>query len=106
MSEIYRCGVLIDGNGGVPVKGASILVEKGRIAGVMGPGDGTPDGAKVVDLSRYTVIPGLIDMHVHVDYWYSHSNRAEYVGDSPHRRGPGDDGLARREGVDRGHHRR
>lgn len=87
MNEVYRCGALIDGNGGAPVKGASIWVEKGRIAAVMGPGDGTPEGAKVVDLSRYTVIPGLIDMHVHVDYWYSHANRAEYEGE-------GGDGLA------------
>ncbi|NLA61485.1 MAG: amidohydrolase family protein, partial [Firmicutes bacterium] len=88
MAELYRCGTLIDGKGGPPVKNAAVLVDSGRIAGVLGPGDGAtefiaklsderPD-IKVVDLGGYTVLPGLIDMHVHVDYWYSHPNRAEY----------------------------
>ena len=88
MADLYRCGTLIDGRGGPPVRNAAILVDSGRIARVMGPGDGIsefishvrderPD-IRVVDLSDYTVLPGLIDMHVHVDYWYSHPNRAEY----------------------------
>ncbi len=78
MGKIYLCGTLIDGNGGVPVKKASVWVESGRIKEIIMPGQGIPDGVKVTDLSDYTVIPGLIDMHVHVDYWYSHANRAEY----------------------------
>ncbi len=78
MGTVYRCGTLIDGNGGAPVKNASIWVESGRIKHVMKPGEGIPEGVKAIDLTGYTVIPGLIDMHVHVDYWYSHSNRAEY----------------------------
>jgi imidazolonepropionase-like amidohydrolase len=79
MNTVYRCKTLIDGNGGQPVHGASILVEGERIKGVIPPGGGVPDGAKVVDLSGYTVVPGLIDMHVHVDYWYSQPNVAEYA---------------------------
>ncbi|HHY45094.1 MAG TPA: hypothetical protein GX512_05205, partial [Firmicutes bacterium] len=40
MAELYRCGTLIDGRGGPPVRNAAILVESGRISAVMGPGDG------------------------------------------------------------------
>jgi imidazolonepropionase-like amidohydrolase len=88
MRELYRCGTLIDGRGGPPVQNGAILVESGRIAALLGPGDGigelysqtneTRVDLRVVDLSDYTVVPGLIDTHVHVDYWYSHANRAEY----------------------------
>jgi dihydroorotase-like cyclic amidohydrolase len=44
-----------------------ILVKDGRIADV-GPADRVqiPQGAKVIDLSRATVLPGLIDRHVHL----------------------------------------
>lgn len=79
MSEVYSVGLLIDGNGGRPIAGAGIWVEAGRIRDVILPGEGMPEGVKVIDLSAYTVVPGLIDMHVHVDYWYSQSNVQEYA---------------------------
>jgi imidazolonepropionase-like amidohydrolase len=60
-----RTGVLIDGLGGAPVRGAVILVRDGRIEAV-GADVRVPQGARVVDLSRYTVLPGFIDMHVHL----------------------------------------
>jgi imidazolonepropionase-like amidohydrolase len=45
---------------------ALILVEAGRIKAVL-PGDApVPTGAKLVDLSDATVLPGLIDSHVHL----------------------------------------
>src|SRR6185369_8107343 len=43
----------------------TIVVENGRIVSV-GSAAIDRDGAKVVDLSRYTVLPGLIDAHVHL----------------------------------------
>ncbi len=45
---------------GAVLENATLLVEKGRIAGV-GPDVGIPAGAEVVDLAGRTVIPGLID---------------------------------------------
>lgn len=59
---------LIDGTGSAPAPASSILVEDGRIAAI---GRSTqlrpPDGAEVVDGAGKSVIPGLIDMHVHVE---------------------------------------
>ncbi len=80
MSTVYRSGLLIDGKGGQPVQGGALWVEGDRVRAVIRPGEGLPEGAGVIDLSAYTLVPGLIDMHVHVDYWYSQPNVAEYAG--------------------------
>ena len=42
---------------------AAVLIEEGRIACV---GDGTPEGAHIVDLEGKTLLPGLIDAHIHL----------------------------------------
>jgi imidazolonepropionase-like amidohydrolase len=58
---------LIDGNGGTPVPNAALVVQDGRITFV-GPASQLkpPAGAAVQDLSGKYVLPGLIDLHVHV----------------------------------------
>ncbi len=62
-----RAGQLIDGTGRSPLADAVIVIEGERITAV-----GTPDEiplspeAEVLDASDSTVIPGLIDVHVHV----------------------------------------
>ncbi|MBZ5500014.1 MAG: amidohydrolase family protein [Acidobacteriia bacterium] len=60
-----RCGSLIDGKGAAPVAGAVILIESGRIKQV-GTGLSIPADYQIVDLSRATVLPGLIDDHTHI----------------------------------------
>jgi imidazolonepropionase-like amidohydrolase len=64
-----RFGRLVDGHGGV-VKDAVVVVEGERISRV-GTGDtAVPPNATVIDLRRYTGIPGLIDVHTHMTlYW-------------------------------------
>jgi imidazolonepropionase-like amidohydrolase len=44
---------------------STVVVEKGRIVGVE-PGATAPAGATVVDMRSRTVLPGLIDAHVHL----------------------------------------
>ncbi len=79
MSTLYHLGQLIDGQGGKPIEHAYIWVEAGRIKEVIPPESGLPEGVPTVDLTSYTIVPGLIDMHVHIDYYYSQPNVAEYA---------------------------
>ena len=61
-------GRIIDGNGGPPVYDGVILIEGDRIKAVGSEADTPiPDGAKILDANGMTVMPGLIDVHVHFD---------------------------------------
>jgi imidazolonepropionase-like amidohydrolase len=60
-----KCGTLIDGISGTPLQNALIILEGDRIRDV-GTNLTIPDGARVIDLSRATVLPGLIDCHTHL----------------------------------------
>jgi imidazolonepropionase-like amidohydrolase len=60
-----RAGRLIDGRGGPPVANAVILIDGDKITAV-GAGLAVPPNARVIDLSRFTVLPGFIDAHTHV----------------------------------------
>jgi imidazolonepropionase-like amidohydrolase len=62
---VIRAGKLIDVRNGRVLAGQSILIEGERIKTV-GANIQTPDGARVIDLGKSTVLPGLIDNHTHV----------------------------------------
>ena len=66
MSEALtvRAGWLIDGMGGEPQRDVVLRVEGGVITHVE-PEVGLPRVARPIDLSEYTVLPGLINMHAH-----------------------------------------
>jgi len=60
-----RCGRLLDGAAGAAREGIAVVVGGGTILDV-GPGLAVPPGATVLDLGRFTCVPGLIDAHTHV----------------------------------------
>jgi imidazolonepropionase-like amidohydrolase len=60
-------GTLIDGSGRDPVKNATVLIEGERIAAA-GPAVAVPKNATVLDAAGRTVLPGIIDCHVHGTY--------------------------------------
>ncbi|GAA4615593.1 amidohydrolase family protein [Saccharopolyspora hordei] len=61
---VLRSGALLDVETGEYVDG-DVLCADGRIVET-GPGITAPEGARIVDLAGATVLPGLIDAHVHV----------------------------------------
>jgi imidazolonepropionase-like amidohydrolase len=65
---VLRAPRLLDGTGTPPVHDAALLVDGGRIA-YAGPAAGLPDGADRLptrDFPGATLLPGLVDVHVHL----------------------------------------
>ena len=58
---------LLDVVSGKYVDNPQVIITDGRITSIGKKGDAVPAGAKVVDLPGATLLPGLIDMHVHLD---------------------------------------
>ena len=61
-----HAGRLIDRPGEAPRGVSTIIVRDGKVAEIRDGLVPAEPGAKLVDLSRATVLPGLIDMHVHM----------------------------------------
>ncbi len=76
-----RAGTLIDGRGGV-LTDAVITVAGERITGAAT----YTGGAVTYDLRRLTVLPGLIDTHVHIGNHFGADGRASNEGESPAQR--------------------
>ncbi|MFY9446237.1 MAG: amidohydrolase family protein [Dethiobacteria bacterium] len=66
---VIKGGTMIDGTGKPPVENAVVVVEDDKIAAVGRANEvKVPEGekVKVIDASGKTVMPGLIDSHVHI----------------------------------------
>ncbi|MGQ0736855.1 MAG: amidohydrolase family protein [Acidobacteriota bacterium] len=64
-----RAGRLIDPEAGTLTSNQIILVDGERITAV-GAGVDVPPGAEVLDLSKLTILPGLVDAHTHTAITY------------------------------------
>jgi imidazolonepropionase-like amidohydrolase len=62
---VVRAGHLLDVESGKVSNDQAVSIEDGRIVAIA-PWSAAPDGARVLDWSAYTVVPGLMDMHTHI----------------------------------------
>ena len=73
---ILHCGQLIDVKSGKMLKEMSVIIEKDKITDVISGYTTGVGSDKVIDLKTSTVMPGLIDSHVHLE---SETNPNEYM---------------------------
>jgi imidazolonepropionase-like amidohydrolase len=64
---VIRAGTLIDGKSDTPRHNQVIVIQNNRIVSVSDAGEPTaPSGNTIIDLSKATVLLGLIDSHTHI----------------------------------------
>ena len=84
---VYEGARLITGDGGAPIENGAFLVQNGRVSAIGPRADvKAPAGAARVDLTGKTVMPAMINAHVHIGYegyttWRAENYTAENVLD-------------------------
>ena len=74
-ATLIHAGRLVDGVSAAPREQVTIVVEGDRIQAIEGGFRSPGSGDEVVDLAQATVMPGFMDMHVHLTQ--EHSRRSE-----------------------------
>src|SRR5215510_12725813 len=75
---VIKAARLIDGRGGPPLEPAMVRIEGEKIAEVATQLT-IPKDAKVIDLGGATLLPGLIDLHTHINDRYDKNWKEELV---------------------------
>lgn len=60
----FKGGLLIDGKGNKPVENSLVIIDDGKIA-YAGKMQEISNDFKVIDITDKTIMPGLIDTHLH-----------------------------------------
>lgn len=92
MTTVYKGGTLIDGTGRPPVDNAWLIVKNGKIvfAGqkskkAEGKIEGNTESGQdidIIDVTGKTILPGLIDVHIHMDlHGYANTNDESFYED-------------------------
>jgi imidazolonepropionase-like amidohydrolase len=74
---VIQAGTLLDGKGGVQ-RNVSIVVQGSKIEKI-----GGASGKTTYDLKKLTVLPGMIDTHVHIGWHFGPDGRYQPRDDSP-----------------------
>src|SRR5262245_64001801 len=74
---VIRAGQLIDGKGGV-TRNVTIVVEGTKIKSI-----GQSTQKPTYDFSTVTVMPGMIDTHVHLETHFGKDDKATTAGETP-----------------------
>ena len=76
-TKAIRAAMVVDGSGKVIVN-AVIIIADDRIVSV---GTGAPPaGVELIDLGRLTIVPGLIDAHTHITYFWDRTPGTRPLG--------------------------
>ena len=75
---VIRAGNVLDGLSGTLRVNQLIFVRGERIEQITDASAVIPKNAKVIDLSVYTVLPGLIDAHTHIFLWGENPAKGGY----------------------------
>ncbi len=67
-------------DGSALIADAVVIVDGGRIVRVDRGAGATPAGMEVVDLRRFTGLPGLIDLHTHITYFWDRAPGTRPLG--------------------------
>lgn len=65
--KLIHCGTLIDGVSNAARSQVTIVIEKNKITAVQNGYTTPQSGDEVIDLKNKTVLPGLIDLHIHIE---------------------------------------
>jgi imidazolonepropionase-like amidohydrolase len=68
-TKALRFAAVVDGTGRVITNGV-VIVDGDKITRVLGARDALPANAQAIDLTRFTAIPGMIDVHTHMTYYW------------------------------------
>jgi imidazolonepropionase-like amidohydrolase len=75
---IIRAGTVLDGRG-AKLRDVAVVVRGTKIDRI----NTAPSGPPTYDLRRLTVLPGLIDTHVHIGWHFGKSGRFDTTGETP-----------------------
>jgi imidazolonepropionase-like amidohydrolase len=79
-TTVIHASKVLDGKGKT-LTDVDITVENGKISRIAPKGGAVPAGAREIDLRGRTVLPGLIDAHVHLTWYFNSQGRFHQRGD-------------------------